>query len=107
MSGLGVTSTVRAMLASPSPGCWSADAIWRGVPQAAGYGIRQGVAGRRATRTRMTTSEARRVECRVHCPALDIGEGERGMRERETRAGEELSSRVRVDKVKKSLGPEG
>lgn len=42
MSGLGVTSTVRAMLASPSPGCWSADAVWRGVPQAAGYGIRRG-----------------------------------------------------------------
>lgn len=65
MSGLGVTSTVRAMLASPSPGCWSADAVWRGVPQATGYGIRQGVSGRRATRTRMTTSEASRVGCRV------------------------------------------
>lgn len=37
-------------------------------------------------------------------PALDIGEGERGIRERETRAGERscrAKSRVRVDKVKK------
>jgi len=96
MSGLGVTSTVRAMLASPSACCWSTDAIWR---QAAG-GIRNtsvtGVSGRRGRGRRVESSNRRHSMI-----------GERGMRERETRAGEELLSGVRVDKVKRSLGPEG
>lgn len=106
MSGLGVTSTVRAMLASPSPGCWSADAVWRGVPQATGYGIRQGVSGRRATRTRMTTSEASRVGCRVqHSISEKDKEDERA---RDSSRREELSSKESSAgrQGQKSLGPE-